>query len=44
MNRRKMNEEVDESEIADRPNRGAMSGGTRSPKILQKNRKDKRVA
>ncbi|HEU5402193.1 MAG TPA: ferritin-like domain-containing protein [Terriglobales bacterium] len=44
MNRRKTNEEVDEDEIAERPNRGAMSGGTRSPKILQKNRKNKRVA
>ncbi len=45
MNRRnKTNEEVDENEIADRPNRGGMSGGTRSAKILQKNRKNKRVA
>jgi bacterioferritin len=44
MNRRKTNEEVDEDEIAERPNRGGMSGGTRSPKILQKNRKNRRVA
>lgn len=46
MNRRKDkdNEEVGEDEIADRPNRGGMTGGTRSPKILQKNRKNKRVA
>lgn len=44
MNRRKVNEEVDEDEIAERPNRGGMSGGTRSPKVLQKNRKNKKVA
>ncbi len=44
MNRRKTNEEADEDEVAERPNRGGMSGGTRSPKILQKNRKNKRVA
>ncbi len=44
MNRRKASEEVVEDEIAERPNRGGMSGGTRSPKILQKNRKNKRVA
>lgn len=44
MNRRKTNEDVDTDEIAERPNRGGMSGGTRTPKILQKNRKNKRVA
>ena len=44
MNRRKNNEEAEEDEIAERPNRGGMSGGTRSPKLLQKNRKNKRVA
>ena len=44
MNRRKTNEDVDEDEIAEHPNRGGMSGGTRSPKVLQKNRKNKRVA
>ena len=44
MNRRKNEVEVDEDEVAERPNRGASSGGTRSPKIIQKNRKNKRVA
>lgn len=44
MNRRKDIEEEDTGEVAERPNRGGMAGGTRSPKILQKNRKNKRVA
>ena len=46
MNRRKDIEEDDlnTDEVASRPNRGGMAGGTRSPKILQKNRKGKRAA
>lgn len=44
MNRRKSMEQADSEEPAQRPNRGGMSGGTRSPKVLQKNRKNKRVA
>lgn len=46
MNRRKSIEEREDVDVApaERPNRGGMSGGTRSPKILQKNRKNKRVA
>jgi hypothetical protein len=46
MNRRKNVEEREDVDMtpAERPNRGGMSGGTRSPKILQKNRKNKRVA
>jgi bacterioferritin len=46
MNRRRnaLGPEAVEVSPAERPNRGAMSGGTRSPKILQKNRKNKRVA
>lgn len=47
MNRRRDLEEDDEvgtSEVASRPNKGGMTGGTRSPKVLQKNRKSKRAA
>jgi hypothetical protein len=45
MNRRKDIEEDDLSvEVAKKPNRGAMTGGTRSAKVLQKNRKGKRAA
>jgi bacterioferritin len=44
MNRRKDIEEEDVDEVAERPDRGGMSGGTRSPKVLQKKRKEKRVA
>jgi len=46
MNRRKDIEEddVNAEEVASRPNRGGMGGGTRSPKILQKSRKGKRAA
>jgi bacterioferritin len=44
MNRRSEREELDTDEVADRPNRGGMSGGTRSPKVLEKKRKNKRAA
>ncbi len=44
MNRRDNERRPEEVEPAERPNRGGMSGGTRSPKILQKNRKNKKVA
>jgi bacterioferritin len=44
MNRRKDIEEEETDDVAKAPNRGGMGGGTRSPKILQKNRKNKRVA
>ena len=46
MNRRNDIEEDDLTpvEVASKPNRGASSGGTRSPKVLQKNRKGKRAA
>jgi bacterioferritin len=44
MNRRQNEQRTEDVEPAERPNRGGMSGGTRSPKILQKNRKNKRVA
>lgn len=44
MNRRDNERRPEEVEPASKPNRGGMSGGTRSPKILQKNRKNKRVA
>lgn len=44
MNRRKDIAEEDVDEVAKTPNRGGMAGGTRSPKVLQKNRKNKRVA
>jgi bacterioferritin len=44
MNRRKRMERAETEEPAQRPNRGGMSGGTRSPKVLEKNRKNKRVA
>ena len=46
MNRR-AKDEIERGEIADAPeapNFGATSGGTRSPKILQKNRKNRRAA
>jgi bacterioferritin len=43
MNRRK-NESLDINDVAERPNRGGASGGNRSPRILQKNRKSKRAA
>ncbi len=45
MNRRGVQEEeIDRDEIAAAPNAGANSGGTRSPKILEKNRKIRRAA
>ena len=37
-------DEIDTSYIAARPDDGGNSGGTRSPKILQKNRKIRRAA
>jgi hypothetical protein len=43
MNRR-AKDEIETGEIADTLNLGATSGGTRSPKILQKNRKIRRAA
>jgi len=45
MNRRGTPEdEIDTSYIAASPDDGGNSGGTRSPKILQKNRKIRRAA
>ncbi len=46
MNRRKDIEEdnLAPRDVARKPNSGASSGGTRSPKVLQKNRKGKRAA
>jgi hypothetical protein len=44
MNRRGTRDEVEDDETADTPNIGATSGGTRSPKVLQKNRKIRRAA
>jgi hypothetical protein len=43
MNRRRK-DEIETGEIADTPNFDATSGGTRSPKVLQKNRKTRRAA
>jgi hypothetical protein len=43
MNRRAKNE-IETGEIADTLNVSATSGGTRSPKVLQKNRKIRRAA
>lgn len=45
MNRRK-NEaaEIDTDDVAESPRSGASRGGTRSPKLIQKNRKNKKVA
>jgi hypothetical protein len=44
MNRRENKDEIEIGEIADTPHNGATSGGTRSPKVLQKNRKTRRAA
>jgi hypothetical protein len=46
MNRRAKDviEAGETGEIAETPNIGATSGGTRSPKVLQKNRKTRRAA
>jgi len=45
MNRRGMQEdEIDTDDIAASPDDGGNSGGTRSPKVLQKNRKIRRAA
>lgn len=44
MNRRGTKEEIDTGEIGDQISFGATSGGTRSPKVLQKNRKTRRAA
>jgi hypothetical protein len=44
MNRRGTKEEIETGESADTPNFGATSGGTCSPKVLQKNRKTRRAA
>ena len=44
MNRRGTNDEIETGEVADTPNFGATSGGTRSPKVLLKNRKTRRAA
>jgi len=44
MNRRANNDEVDPDDIAETPNSGANMGGTRSVKILEKNRKNRRIA
>ncbi len=44
MNRRGTKDEFEAGEIADAASPGAMSGGTRSPKVLQKNRKTWRAA
>jgi bacterioferritin len=44
MNRRRTSDEVDESEVARRGNAGASSGTNRSPKVTNKNRKNKRAA
>ncbi len=45
MNRRaKMLEDIGPDEIGETPGVIAMSGGTRSPKILEKNRKIRRAA
>ena len=39
MNRRMDRDEIDPDEVAAAPNEGANEGGTRSPRILVKNRK-----
>lgn len=44
MNRRNDREEIDTDDVADAPIPGASTGGTRSPKVLEKNRKSKRAA
>lgn len=44
MNRRKANDEEDTRDVAQRENAGSSSGTNRTPKILQKNRKNKRAA
>jgi hypothetical protein len=44
MNRRGTKDEIETGEIADASNFGASSGGTRSPKVLPKNRKIRRAA
>jgi hypothetical protein len=43
MNRR-AKDVIEAGEITETPNIGATSGGTRSPKVLQKNRKTRRAA
>lgn len=43
MNRRGTQDEID-TEVAERTNDGVHIGTNRTPKILQKNRKNKRVA
>jgi hypothetical protein len=44
MNRRANIDDIEPGEIDERPTLGAMSGGTRSVKILEKNRKIRRAA
>jgi bacterioferritin len=44
MNRRRTSDEVDENDVARRSNAGASSGTNRSPKVTNKNRKNKRAA
>jgi len=44
MNRRAKIDDIEPGELDERPVLGAMSGGRRSPKILEKNRKIRRAA
>jgi bacterioferritin len=44
MNRRRTADDIDETEVAARPNAGGSGGTNRSPKILNKTRKGKRAA
>jgi hypothetical protein len=44
MNRRRTADEIDETDVARRGNAGASSGTNRSPKVMNKNRKNKRAA
>jgi hypothetical protein len=44
MNRRGTKDEIDTGEVGSKPSFEATSGGTRSPKVLQKNRKIRRAA
>jgi len=44
MNRRRTEDAIEARESTDTENFGALSGGKRSPKILQKNRKTRRAA
>jgi hypothetical protein len=44
MNRRRSDDEIDARESTDTENFGVVSGGKRSPKVLQKIRKTRRAA